>query len=151
MSRPSIGARRRRRAWTLAAVLVAALAAALVLASADRPSVLGEVARTTVGQSDAGPPAGFEDEALRLEGRREVRVEERVGVLGFSCSGGVAETLAALEEELCAKGWSGVRSGEEGAESFVKGSGRYRWLFVACAGVGESTSVVVRYTTEEGA
>ena len=97
--------------------------------------------RTTAESSGAGPPAGFEDEALRLEGRQDVRVDERSGVLGFTRSDDVA----------VAKGWSGVRSGNEGSESFVKDDGRYRWMFVACVDAGGSTSVVVRYTTEEGA
>lgn len=147
----SVAALRRRRACATVAALVAVLAVALALSAADRPGVLREAVRTTVEAGDVGPPEGFEDEALRLEGRLDVRVDERNGVLGFSCSGKVAETLDALEEELSAKGWSGMRSGDEGSGSFVKGSGRYRWMFVSCVGVGETTSVVVRYTTEEGA
>lgn len=139
---------RRRRACAIVAALAVGLAAALALSAADRPGVLREAVRTTVEAGDVGPPEGFEDEALRLEGRLDVRVDERNGVLGFSCSGKVAETLDALEEELSAKGW--MRSGDEGSGSFVKGSGRYRWMFVSCVGVGETTSVVVRYTTEEG-
>ena len=107
--------------------------------------------RTTAESSGAGPPAGFEYEALRLEGRQDVRVDERSGVLGFTRSDDVADALAAIEGELLAKGWSGVRSGNEGSESFVKDDGRYRWMFVACVDAGGSTSVVVRYTTEEGA
>lgn len=150
MSAPSIGVRR-RRAWTIAAALVAGLVVALALASADRPGVLREAARSPTEASDAGPPAGFEDEALRLEARCDVRADERNGVLGFSCAGGAAETLAALEGELRAKGWSSVSSGYEGTGSFVKEKGRYRWMFVACIDVGDWTSVVVRYTTEEGA
>ena len=121
MSGSTVGARRRRRAWAVVATLVAGCALALAFAQADRPSVLHEAMRTTAESSGAGPPAGFEDEALRLEGRQD------------------------------AKGWSGVRSGNEGSESFVKDDGRYRWMFVACVDAGGSTSVVVRYTTEEGA
>ena len=113
----------------------------------------GVGARAAAAGADgtAGPPAGFEDEALRLEGRQDVRVDERSGVLGFTRSDDVADALAAIEGELLAKGWSGVRSGNEGSESFVKDDGRYRWMFVACVDAGGSTSVVVRYTTEEGA
>ena len=85
--------------------------------------------RTTAESSGAGPPAGFEDEALRLEGRQDVRVDERSGVLGFTRSDDVADALAAIEGELLAKGW----------------------MFVACVDAGGSTSVVVRYTMEEGA
>ena len=131
MSGSTVGARRRRRAWAVVAALVAGCALALAFAQADRPSVLHE--------------------ALRLEGRQDVRVDERSGVLGFTRSDDVADALAAIEGELLAKGWSGVRSGNEGSESFVKDDGRYRWMFVACVDAGGSTSVVVRYTTEEGA
>ena len=151
MSGSTVGARRRRRAWAVVAALVAVCALALAFAQADRPSVLHEAMRTTAESSGAGPPAGFEDEALRLEGRQDVRVDERSGVLGFTRSDDVADALAAIEGELLAKGWSGVRSGNEGSESFVKDDGRYRWMFVACVDAGGSTSVVVRYTTEEGA
>ena len=151
VSGSTVGARRRRRAWAVVAALVAGCALALAFAQADRPSVLHEAMRTTAESSGAGPPAGFEDEALRLEGRQDVRVDERSGVLGFTRSDDVADALAAIEGELLAKGWSGVRSGNEGSESFVKDDGRYRWMFVACVDAGGSTSVVVRYTTEEGA
>ena len=131
MSGSTVGARRRRRAWAVVAALVAGCALALAFAQADRPSVLHE--------------------AMRLEGRQDVRVDERSGVLGFTRSDDVADALAAIEGELLAKGWSGVRSGNEGSEAFVKDDGRYRWMFVACVDAGGSTSVVVRYTTEEGA
>lgn len=151
MSAPSTARRRRRRAWALVAALAVALASALALASADRPSVLGEAVHAAVEAGGAGPPACFEDEALRLEGREDLRADERAGVLGFSCEGEAARTLAALEEELCGKGWSGVRGGDGRTESFVKGSGWYRWMLVSCVEVGGWTSVVVRYTTEEGA
>ena len=128
MSGSTVGARRRRRAWAVVAALVAGCALALAFAQADRPSVLHEAMRTTAESSGAGPPACFEDEALRLEGRQDVRVDERSGVLGFTRSDDVADALAAIEGELLAKGWSGVRSGNEGSESFVKDDGRYRWM-----------------------
>lgn len=143
--------RRRRRAGVIVALLAMGLAVAIVFALADRPSVLHEATLATAEADDIGPPAGFENEVLRLGERQDVRVDERSGVVGFSCSGDAGRTLVALEEELRVKGWSGIRSGGEGWESFLKESGRYRWVFIACVDVGDSTSVVVRYATEEGA
>ena len=115
MSGSTVGARRRRRAWAVVAALVAGCA--LAFAQADRPSVLHEAMRTTAESSGAGPPAGFEDEALRLEGRQDVRVDERSGVLGFTRSDDVADALAAIEGELLAKGWSGAAETKEASRS----------------------------------
>lgn len=140
-------ATRRRRAVVFVAVLVVGLSGALAVASADRPSVVREVEGEFVEARTGDPPRGFEDEVLRLDGREDVRVEERLGLVGFSCSGAAEETFSSLEQELQAKGWLGVESGNEEWRSFVKNSGTYRWAFVACVRVGAWTSVVVRYAT----
>ncbi|MFQ9179190.1 MAG: hypothetical protein ACLR3C_04200 [Eggerthella lenta] len=91
------------------AALVAGCALALAFAQADRPSVLHEAMRTTAESSGAGPPAGFEDEALRLEGRQDVRVDERSGVLGFTRSDDVADALAAIEGSCSPKDGGGAQ------------------------------------------
>ena len=140
-------ATRRRRAGVRGPVLGGGLSGALAGASADRPSVGREVGGEFVEVRTGDPPQGFEDEVLRLDGREDVRVEERLGLVGFSCSGAAEETFSSLEQELQAKGWIDVESGNEGWKSFVKNSGPYRWAFVACVRVGTWTSVVVRYAT----
>lgn len=139
---------RRRRAAAIVFVAIALLAAAIAFAPESRPSILREAASAAVEESGTDPPQGFEDEALQLDGWEDVRVDRQNGIIGFSWRGSVEEVLASIEEELRGKGWSGVESGNDGQESFVKSSGRYRWMFVSCVRVGAWTSVVVQYVPE---
>lgn len=152
MSGREVLAVRRRRAWGIVTALAAGLLISLAASSFAQPGVLHEAAGASVPENGIGPPEGFEDEALRLDAREDVRVDEENGLVGFSCRGEVDEVLVSIEAELKASGWTCVDSENEGWESFVKDEGRYRWMFVECVDVGESVSVVVRFEkTEEGA
>ena len=137
---------------------------------ATRPGVLREVADASLwdagdaefarrafeggeeGGSAEAPPA-FEEEALSLAGRCDVRVDERAGVVGFVVEESQAEAFSAVRSELESKGWTGVRSGDEACGTFAKGHGSYRWAFASCVRAGAATCVVVQVVPvdEEGA
>lgn len=151
MSAHASPAIRRRRAMAIVAVLVAALALSLAASSLSGPGVLHEAAAAYGRKGGDALPEGFEDEAFRLRAKEEVRVDEKSGLVGFSCDGGVDVVFESVEKELLARGWTGVDSESKGWGSFVKSEGRYRWMFVTCVDVGGSTSVVVRFMAKEEA
>lgn len=87
-------------------------------------------------------PEGFASEVLALEGI-DAMVSERGPVVGY-CVDDVPEGAKALvENELTGKGWTAVESGSDVLQTFVKGSGCYRWASVSYTCVGEAMSVVV--------
>lgn len=89
-------------------------------------------------------PDAFADEVVSLEGRSDGRIDEQARTIGWSCEGEVSEVFSSTATELKQKGWKQMESGQAACASFTKGSGCYRWAFVACAQVGSSVSVVVQ-------
>lgn len=158
---PPVGVRALQACAVLLAIalLVAAVEA---VGRPSRPSTLreasdaffGEDARTPVLQllgdeaEGAGGtcevPPSFEEEVLSLEGRVDVRVDERGGVVGFSVEGRAGEAFATVSRELEAKGWTGVESGAATCGTFAKDQGAYRWVFASCVQVGGTACVVVQ-------
>lgn len=103
---------------------------------------LDDEAEGALGAREA--PPSFEDEVLSLEGRADVRVDERGGVVGFSVEGRAGEAFATVTRELEAKGWTGVESGAATCGTFAKDGGAYRWAFASCVQVGSTACVVVQ-------
>ena len=91
------------------------------------------------------PQVDFEDEALALEGREDVRADASAPVVGFTTQGEVAVAFEEAAEELEGKGWTQVESGMPACGTFVKRDGTYRWLFVSGVQVGKDASMVVHY------
>ena len=112
--------------------------------------VLDEAAGHAVLEEAALPP-GFESEVIAAVDQQDVRFDEQGRIVGFCVAGIVEEVFFSLADELTGKGWICVESGSASCGSFAKGAGAYRWAFVSCVQVGDSTSVVVQYaTTDEG-
>lgn len=125
------------------AIAVVALLVLAVPVSGCMAGVLqSEVIQEAV-TAEAEVPEGFEDEVLSLSGRSDVRVGAGGAVVGFCCSGTAPEVFAGVAAELAQAGWSQVESGSDIASTFVKPSGRYRWLFVTCTEVSGEVSVVI--------
>ena len=103
----------------------------------------GDAGSASVPGTDEQLPEGFQEEVLSLEGRKDVRVGAGGQVVGFVERADPQEAFAALSAELEAGGWAAIDSGRDDCGSFVKGGGRFAWVFVSCVRVGEATSVVV--------
>ena len=148
--------RQGRRAAAGAAALAVAVIVAMCVdraVEAMRPSAAEEAVRLAADPDAAGAYAaasggaqlsGFEREVLPLAGRDDVRASEEGALVGFSSARGAEETFADVSAELAKRGWTAVSSGSACAGSFVKAEGSFRWAFVACAQMGEESSVVVR-------
>ena len=89
-------------------------------------------------------PESFQEEAFSLEGFTELRCDLDSGVIGFTAQGEAEEVFEEIEAALEEGGWTFVESGLEACGTFAKTSGDYQWLFVSCAQVGDSTSVVMQ-------
>ncbi|MGI6105808.1 MAG: hypothetical protein ACOYD7_06450 [Raoultibacter sp.] len=88
--------------------------------------------------------AEFTEEVLDLSHYSELYVSETESVISFLTSESPESLFAGCTEELCAKGWTRVESGQATASSFVKGEGRYTWLFLDCASIGNDTSALIQ-------
>ena len=97
-----------------------------------------------------GDMSAFESEFFPLEGVQDIRCSLDAHILGYSQQGNVKDVLDALSESLENVGWARVRSESSSCRSFSKSAGTYRWAFVSAAQVGESVSVVVQWSDEEG-
>lgn len=96
------------------------------------------------GALQAQVPEGFEEETVGLAGKSQVRVAAGGSVIGFVEEGDADELFSSLSRELQDKGWREVDSGLGGCGSFVKGSGRFTWLFVSCVQSGDDVSAVIQ-------
>ncbi len=107
-------------------------------------------AGTPTCQSDA--PVSFEEELFTLDGRDDLRVDARAGIVGFTVEDPIDRAFAQLSSELEAKGWSRVGSGSSAYGTFVKSGGAYRWALASCVRSGTATCVVVQVVPlDEGA
>ena len=152
-----------RRARLIVGGLFVVLLLAWINGWMCRPSVLGEaalaaaeystgVAVEAVAHSTPNEPAlppGFADEVAQTAGWDEVRVDERGRIVGFCVFGTADAAFARLADGLVGNGWSRIESGSATCGSFSKSDGIYRWIFVSCVQVGDSTSVVVQYATAD--
>lgn len=151
-------ARSQTRRLAIACCIVACAIAAVPLSArfltwsssaSEAIGVLGgeEPSQLARGETDdaASPElrARFEQEALPLAGRSEVRTTEDCSTVGFSMGMSTTESFSALSRELEERGWSPVASGSSTMGSFVKDGGALTWLFLNCYGIGGETCVVV--------
>ena len=111
-----------------------------------------DVAREQVADDYGTLPEGFADEVLSVEGYEDVRANADGSVVGYSTDEAPQRAFAAVRNALVGRGWTAVPSGGETSGSFVKEAGPRTWAYVACVGVGDTTSVVVQFaiTGEEG-
>lgn len=71
------------------------------------------------------------------------------GVVGMVFEGNSADTLDAAASVLEGRGWRIADKGASGGGmTFLKGSGRYRWVYLACSQVSDSVSLWAAYLTE---
>ena len=102
-----------------------------VLREAADPALWDGAAEATSEGGGDPAPEGFEDEALALEGREDVRADASARVVGFTTQGEAAAAFEEAAAELEGKGWTQVESGMPACGTFVKRDGTYRWLFVS--------------------
>lgn len=145
----------RRACWVVGGLL-AMTVLTWALGCVGRPGVLGEAASAVAGEATArgapdapALPLGFADEVVAVAGRDEVRADERGRVVGFCVSSAAEGVFSSLADELAGKGWARIESGSATCGSFSKNGGAYRWAFVTCVQVGDSTSVVVQYAAAD--
>lgn len=163
-----------RRRALLAAVIVAAIVvapiavdhfalpvkvASLALAQADSDggedalSLLDRKTQEGSVQGERGLLEGlskyFEDEAFSLKGRHDLRVGGRGCVLGFLEDGSAEGQFNRYAKQLVGAGWMQVPSGQKSSGSFVKKTGRLRWMFLACTKVADRVSVVAQCSGDD--
>ncbi|HIW76881.1 MULTISPECIES: hypothetical protein [Gordonibacter] len=148
-------ARRLRRAAVVLGVLLVIALVLHVVGALGAPSVLAEashVIATEVGETYGSPalPAGFEDEVLCAASFEDVRVSPEGSVVGFTARGTPAEAFKQVEGLMRDHGWTVVPGGDGASGSFLKEVGQYRWAFVGCVRVGDTTSVVVQCAADDG-
>lgn len=148
---------RLRRAVVAVGSLVLAVALSGYIERAERPHAAAEAvsmvaddmrcAKGEGAQEDlkAALPEKFEAEVFACGSRRDVRVDERSRVVGFAALLPAQDEFGALCNELAEKGWVRAGKGAAAGGTFVKATGRYRWVFVSCVQVGAAASVVVNY------
>ena len=90
------------------------------------------------------PSGSFAEEAGFPPGAQEQRANADGAVVSCVLSVDEGAALDAVVETLGAKGWTGVPLQGVAGATFVKQSGRLRWMLVTCTQVGEATSVVYR-------
>lgn len=158
MSLPE-GARRPGRGRKTGRLAVAALIIVLLTAGCCAVDVLFDASRKVgvvraafsddPGSDGAaavrrGLPEGFEQEVLDLSEAEGLRVAAEGAVVGFSEAGDARERFDSLRSRLEGKGWAYIESGEGAYGSFMKGSGRFTWLFASCTQVGDAVAVVLQ-------
>lgn len=96
------------------------------------------------GSEDVHPDPAFEQEALSLEGRDQVRIGASGEVVGYVDERPADQAFAELSETLQGKGWAFV-AGETGAYgTFLKDEGTFTWLFVSATQTPLGSSVVIQ-------
>ena len=124
------------------------LDAAELLQEGDPFAMLDRI-EAAVGESSP-PPEPFAEEAGFPPGAQEMRANADGLVVGCTLD---AEEGAALELAagvLVAKGWRPIPLQGASGATFVKQSGRLRWMLVTCTQVGDATSVVYRLDGTSG-
>ena len=87
----------------------------------------------------------FGGELILPDGSYDIHHDKDAGVLGYSTALSPDDAYRQLSAVLVAHEWAEVDGGLAGSGSFVKATDQYRWLFVTCIGIADSTSVVIRY------
>ena len=121
----------------------AGFAASQFMQAGDPFDMLDQIdASLAVGLS---PPSGrFVEEAGFPSDAQELRSNGDGSVASCVLEADEEAALDAVAETLGAKGWVGVPlQGVVGA-TYVKSSGRLRWMLVTCTQAGDATSVVYR-------
>lgn len=96
-----------------------------------------------VGYAIDGAPDGFEDELFPVAGYREVRHSADGRVVGLTAAGKPSAVFERCREQMEARGWTGIDSGQSGRATFLKEQGRYRWACLDCTEAGDDTAVVI--------
>lgn len=95
-------------------------------------------------------PSMFNEEVVDVSGYPTVFVNDDGSIIGFSRVEPARQAFSSIADELRSKGWAFVESGSQLSGSFVKSSGRYRWVFVSCVPVSGQASVVIQTVPAEG-
>ena len=87
-------------------------------------------------------PPGFSEEVME-EGEREWMIASNFRAVGYHVESSSVDALSDAQERLEGKGWTSVPSGSEGVMTFIKNTGRYRWLGMVVNDVGRGSTVVM--------
>ncbi|MCL2889347.1 MAG: hypothetical protein FWE65_02865 [Eggerthellaceae bacterium] len=91
-------------------------------------------------------PEGFTQEIFSLTSFHDIRLSKAGGVVGLLSDEPLERVFSFCELELLRRGWIKVDSGHEACASFIKTQGRYSWLYLSCAEIGNGTSVLISFT-----
>ena len=101
------------------------------------------------GESDAQLTAGFTQELLSVDSYSAVLVAEGRNLVGFASNLAASALYEQCLEELTAKGWVAVPSGQENQCSLVKETGEYTWAYLVCADSSEGSMGALSFQTEQ--
>lgn len=88
-------------------------------------------------------PEGFEEECFSVEGYRNARSSDGGRIVGAITEGSAQKAFEACCAKMLEKGWTAVSSGQPTRATFLKTTGRYRWAYLDCTGIGGSVSIVI--------
>jgi hypothetical protein len=92
---------------------------------------------------DAVLPTYYEQEAYLPDSYYDVRVSDKENVIGFLSKEPCATVFEACSNQMLAKGWTEVPSGQAYCSTFLKTEGIYRWALISCSDVSGDSSIVV--------
>lgn len=157
-----------RKRWCRACVVVGVVLVVLVgwqaVVDTTRPAVMKEALHPALWEDTAFAdgawaagvcdqiPEGFESEVFALHNRDDLHVDAQTGIMGFSLAKSPGDAFQDLACTLTEAGWEHIEAASTTQDearaptfaTFVKASGKYRWVFVSCVSVGSATSVVVQ-------
>ena len=91
-------------------------------------------------------PETFRDELFSVAGKRGLRCDVGLHLVGFEHAGSAPDALREVQDALERGGWRATAAGQGLCATFSKDCGACRWAFVQCVQMPQGTSVVVQWS-----